>query len=259
MGVYMKLELILSILLITMAGLSTVIGSIIIFISKNKSHKKLGFLLGLAAGVMICLCIKELLPESQELLSNVYDSPMASIVLLGSLLLGFLLSIVLDKLIHHGEEEEEHDEHCHMCNIGVTAAFTMALHKLPEGIAIFIAIYDNYLVAVPLALAIAIHHIPEGMIVSAPIYYATGDKKKALLYSIASGLVLPVSGIIGFLFLQPLFTDLVEGIMLAVTSSIMFYITFKEIMPSAIKYGDKKTIVFSLTLGIIFIYLIELI
>jgi ZIP family zinc transporter len=255
----MNLNLILSIILITVAGLSTVIGSIIIFVSKNKSHKKLGFLLGLAAGVMICICIKELLPESQELLSGIYSYPTSSIIMVSSLLGGFILSVILDELIHHHDEEEEHDEHCEMCNLGITTAFTMALHKFPEGIAIFIAIYDNYLVAIPLALAIAIHHVPEGMIVSAPIYYATGSKKKALLYSIASGLVLPVSGILGFFFLQPIFTDLVQGVLLAVTSSIMFYITFKEIMPSAIKYGDKKTIIFSMTLGIIFVYLLELI
>jgi ZIP family zinc transporter len=253
------MNLVLSIILITIAGLSTVIGSLIIFISKNKSHKKLGFLLGLAAGVMLCICIKELLPESQKLLSGVYYYPTSSFILVGSLLFGFILSIILDKLIHHHDEEEEHDEHCEMCNLGITAAFTMALHKLPEGIAIFIAIHDNFLMAIPFALAIAIHHVPEGMIVSAPIYYATGSKKKALLYSIASGLVLPISGLLGFLFLQPIFTNVTQGILLAVTSSIMFYITFKEIMPSALKYGDKKTIIFSITLGIIFVYLLELI
>jgi len=130
---------------------------------------------------------------------------------------------------------------------------------LPEGIAIFIAIYDNYLVAIPFALAIAIHHIPEGMIISAPIYYATGDKKKALMYSLMSGLVLPISGLIGFIFLKPIFTDLVEGILLAITSSIMFYLTFKEIMPQSLKYGNKRTTIFAITFGIIFIYLLDLI
>jgi ZIP family zinc transporter len=250
---------ILSVLLITVAGLSTLIGSFLIFVSKHKSHKKLGFLLGMASGIMLCICIKELLPEAESLLSGVYEYPMSSIIMVSSLFAGFILSIILDKLLHHHDEEEHHDEHCHMCDLGVTTAFTMALHKLPEGIAIFIAIYDNYLMAIPLALAIAIHHIPEGMIISAPIYYATGDKKKALFYSLISGLVLPVSGLLGFIFLKPIFTDLILGTLLAVTSSIMFYITFKEIMPQAIKYGGKRTTIFAMMAGIIFIYLLELI
>lgn len=255
----MNFEFILSIVLVTIAGLSTLIGSYIIIISKNKSHKKLGFLLGFASGILICIVIKELLPEAKELLSSGYDFPTSSVILVLSLLFGFALSILLDRLLHHHDEEQHSDDHCHMCDLGLTAAITLALHKLPEGIAIFIAIHDSYVTAIPLAIAIAIHHIPEGMIISAPIYYATGNKKKALTYSLASGLVLPVFGLLGFLFLTPLLTDLTEGIMLAVTSSIMFYITFKEIMPQALKYGRKKTTVFSTILGIIFIYLLEMI
>jgi ZIP family zinc transporter len=255
----MNIDFVLSIILITIAGLSTLIGSLLIFISKNRSLKKLGFLLGIASGIMICIVIKELLPEAQELLSNAYSYPMSSIVMGISLMVGFILSIILDKLLHHHEDEEENDEHCQMCNIGITTALTMALHKLPEGIAIFIAIYDNYTIAIPFALAIAIHHIPEGMIISAPIYYATGSKTKALKYSFLSGLVLPMSGIIGFLFLRSIFTDLVEGILLAATSSIMFYITFKEIIPQSLKYGNKRTTIFAIIFGIIFMYLLELI
>jgi ZIP family zinc transporter len=255
----MSLNFVFSILLVTVAGLSTLIGTLLIVSSKNKSHKKLGFLLGLAVGIMLCICIKELLPESKELISSIYDYPLSSVILVMSLFLGFVLSIILDKLLHHHDEEEHHDEHCNMCNVGITTALTMALHKLPEGMAIFIAIYSDYTVAIPFALAIAIHHIPEGMIISAPIYYGTGDKKKAFLYSGLSGLVLPISGFIGFIFLQPVFTNLIEGILLAVTSSIMFYITFREIMPQALKYGGKTTTIFATILGIIFIYLLELI
>ena len=255
----MKVEFMLAVLLVTIAGLSTVIGSFIIFLSKKKRHENLGFLLGIAAGVMLCICIKELLPEAEELLSEWYAFPTSSLILVGSLFIGLALSLILDKLLHHHNEVEEHDEHCHMCNVGITAAFTMALHKLPEGIAIFIAIYDNYKVAIPFALAIAIHHIPEGMIVSAPIYYATGNKKKALLYSIGSGLVLPIAGMLGFVFLKPIFNNLTEGVLLSITSSIMFYLTFKEIIPASLKYGNKKVTVFAVILGIIFIYLLELI
>lgn len=249
----------LSVILISIAGLSTLIGTLLIFISKNKSHKKLGFLLGMASGIMICLCIKELLPESKALLTSMYKYPISVLILIVSMIFGLLLSIILDKLLNHHEDEEEKDEHCKLCNIGITTAFTMALHKVPEGIAIFIAISENYLVAVPLAIAIAIHHIPEGMIISGPIYYATGDKKKALLYSLISGLVLPVSGILGFFLLQGVMNGLVEGIMLGATSSLMLYLTFKEIMPQALKYSSKRMTIFSVMIGIILIYLIELI
>lgn len=255
----MKVELVLAILLVTIAGLSTVIGSFIVFLSKNKRHENLGFLLGIAAGIILCICFNELLPEAQELLFENFKYNIALVILFASLLIGLVLSFILDKLMHHHDDEADHDEHCKMCNVGITAAFTMALHKLPEGMAIFIAIYDNYKVAIPFALAIAVHHIPEGMIISAPIYYATGSKKKALLYSITSGLVLPVAGLLGFLFLKPFFNGITEGILLALTCSIMFYLAFKEIIPASLKYGNKKTTVFAVMIGIIFMYLVHLI
>lgn len=252
------MNFILSVFLVTIAGLSTIIGSIIIFTSKNKSHNKLGFLLGFSAGIMLCICIKELLPESQEMLADLYDYPLSSFILVLSLILGFCLSLVLDSFLHHHDEEQENDEHCKMCNIGITTAVMLALHKLPEGLAIFVAINDNLLTIISFSIAIAIHHIPEGMIISAPIYYATGDKKKALLYSLASGLVLPISGLLGFIFLESILTGMIEGILMGVTSAIMLYITLKEIIPGSLKYSNKKTTVFAVILGIIFMYLLEL-
>lgn len=254
----MEMGFIIAVILITVAGLSTLIGSYYVILSKNKSHKKLGFMLGFASGVIISLVIQELLPESKEMLFNSFSYPTSIIILIGSLLLGLILSFALDKVLHHSEEEDEHD-HCHMCNLGITTAIALAIHKIPEGMAIFIAISQDYLTAIPLALAIAIHHIPEGMMISAPIYYGTKDKKKALKYSLISGLVLPISGIVGYLFLMPFLNDITMGILLSITSSIMLFLAFTEIIPSSIKYSNKRTMVFSSLLGIIFIYMLGLI
>lgn len=52
-------------------------------------------------------------------------------------------------------------------------------------------------------LAIAIHNIPEGVAVSIPIYYATGSRKKAFAYSFFAGLTEPLGAGIGYLLLYP--------------------------------------------------------
>jgi len=41
-------------------------------------------------------------------------------------------------------------------------------------------------------VAIALHNIPEGISVSVPIFYATGNRRKAFLYSLISGLAEPL-------------------------------------------------------------------
>ena len=48
-----------------------------------------------------------------------------------------------------------------------------------------------------------------------PIYYATGSKAKAFLWSLMSGITEPLGGILGFAALQPIFTEMVFGIVFA--------------------------------------------
>ena len=48
-----------------------------------------------------------------------------------------------------------------------------------------------------------------------PIYYATGSKGRAFFWSLLSGVTEPIGGILGFAALQPVFTDLAQGIVFA--------------------------------------------
>jgi len=54
-----------------------------------------------------------------------------------------------------------------------------------------------------IAIAIAIHNIPEGIAVSAPIYKATGNRKKAFLWSFLSGVTEPAGAILTAFVLLP--------------------------------------------------------
>ncbi|MCK4880543.1 MAG: ZIP family metal transporter, partial [Bacteroidales bacterium] len=86
-------------------------------------------------------------------------------------------------------------------------------------------------------VAIAIHNIPEGIAVSVPIYYATGNKKKAFWYSFSSGLAEPVGAAIGFLILMPFLSPLIFGMVFAGVAGIMVFISIDELLPTAREYG----------------------
>ncbi|OJT71610.1 zinc transporter ZupT, partial [Clostridioides difficile] len=85
---------------------------------------------------------------------------------------------------------------------GIFTAMAIAIHNFPEGLATFISALDDVTIAIPIAIAIAIHNIPEGISVSVPVYYATGDKKKAFYYSFLSGMSEPLGAIIGYVLLR---------------------------------------------------------
>ena len=103
------------------------------------------------------------------------------------------------------------------------------------------------MLGVSIAVAIAIHNIPEGIAVSLPIYHATGDRKKAFIYSMTSGLAEPVGAVVGFLLLVPFLNDAMLGVVFGMVAGIMIYISLDELLPSARIYGNGHS-----TLGGIF-------
>jgi len=71
--------------------------------------------------------------------------------------------------------------------LGLLTALAIGIHNFPEGIATFFAALTNPTVGLSVALAIALHNIPEGISISIPVYYATGNRRKAFWYSFLSG------------------------------------------------------------------------
>jgi len=102
-----------------------------------------------------------------------------------------------------------------------------------------------------IAFAIAIHNIPEGIAVSVPIYYATGSKKKAFFYSFASGLSEPVGALVGYGLFYRFFNDITFGLLFASVAGIMVFISIDELLPTAQKYGEHHLAIYGLIAGMI--------
>jgi ZIP family zinc transporter len=82
-----------------------------------------------------------------------------------------------------------------------------------------------------------------------PIYYATGDKKRAFTFSFLSGFAEPVGAIIGFLILLTILSDWVLSFLLALVAGIMVYISIDELLPTAHKYGHGHAVILGLIIG----------
>ena len=92
-------------------------------------------------------------------------------------------------------------------------------------------------IALPILIAVAIHNIPEGIAVSVPIYHATGSRRKALWFSVASGFAEPVGALFALLFLIPIWTPVVNAVCMAGVAGVMVYIAFDELLPNSEAYG----------------------
>ncbi len=134
---------------------------------------------------------------------------------------------------------------------GVFTALAIAIHNFPEGLATFVSALSDPGIGVAIAVAISIHNIPEGISVSVPIFYATGDRKRAFWISFLSGVAEPVGAVVGFAVLMP-FIDgnpaILPGL-LAFVAGIMVYISIDELLPLAHKYGKGHVVLVGLILG----------
>lgn len=131
-----------------------------------------------------------------------------------------------------------------LTRMGMMTAAAIAVHNFPEGLATFMATLESAQLGASLGVAIAVHNIPEGLCVAMPIYYATGSKRRAFFWSVLSGVTEPIGGILGFAALQPVFTELVFGIVFSMVGGMMIFIVCHELLPAAHRYmgnGAKTT------------------
>jgi ZIP family zinc transporter len=126
---------------------------------------------------------------------------------------------------------------------GLFTALAIAIHNFPEGLATFVGAIANPRLGVGIALAIAIHNIPEGLAISAPVYYATGDRRQAFALSFASGLAEPIGALVGYGLLRHFFSDVVFGVVFASVAGIMVYICFDELLPAARRHGAHQVMI----------------
>ena len=242
------------------AGLSTGIGSAIAFFAKKTNTKFLAISLGFSAGVMIYVSMIEIFVKARDSLVAELGLKAGSWATVASFFGGMLFIAIIDKFIpneenphhlHNVEELNESKVHIedNLMRTGMFTALAVGIHNFPEGLATFISALQEPTIAIPITVAIAIHNIPEGISISAPIYFATGDRKKAFKYSFLSGLAEPIGALVGYLILMPFLNDIVYGIVFGGVAGIMVYISLDELLPSAQKYGDHHLSIGGLIAG----------
>ena len=231
-----------ALLLSLAAGMATLLGAVIIFVAKGKSEKTVTMALGFAAGVMVSVSFTDLYPNSVDLLGQYAGEKGGVLLSVLSLVGGILLAAALDRLVPHQDYDPETGEapHQNLFRVGFVSMLAIGLHNFPEGIATFMAGYEDTALGLTIAVAIALHNIPEGVSVAMPIYFATGSKKLALKYTFLSGIAEPVGALLAFLVPRPFINALALGILFGLVAGIMLYISIEELIPSSRQYGYDR-------------------
>jgi zinc transporter, ZIP family len=277
------------------AGMATGIGSVIAFAARRTNYRFLSVATGFSAGVMLYVSFVEIFSKGAESLIGRYGDSWGHWVNAGCFFGGMLLIGLIDNLIPpaqnphetHAERETEplrapsaqapvydpvrsgaaepadgvHDHGWHdrkLMRMGLFTALAIGIHNFPEGLATFLAALEGPALCAAIAAAIALHNIPEGISVSVPIFYATGNRRKAFGYSLLSGLAEPVGAGIGYLALRFLaggddgtIPTHIMGFLFGGVAGVMVYISLDELLPTSRAYGKGHDSLLGLMAGML--------
>ena len=238
-------------ILSTMAGLSTVLGSFVIFLkwSHKSINKFITFCLSLSLTIMIGISILELIPEASYIILTKFK--LVKGILLSLFI--FLFSIFTIRFINQKIEKGRGESSLY--RLGILSMLTLMLHNLPEGILTFLSSYQNFSLGLHISIAIMLHNIPEGISIAVPIYYATQSKRKAIGMTFLSGIAEPVGAIIACLFLKPFLSPELIGIILLFVGGIMITLAIEELLPKALSYHQEKFLLLGSFVGILILFL----
>jgi len=232
--------------------LITALGAALVFFFKKVNKSVLDAMLGFAAGVMIAASFWSLLLPAITMAENLNMIPWL-IVFIG-FFCGGLLLFLGDKIFNY------YDQINLLKNKTKTSfkrslmlVISITLHNIPEGLAIGVAFGSiayglegaTLGAASLLALGIGLQNFPEGTAVSVPLRREGLSRAKAFFIGQLSGIVEPISGVVGALLVLKIRTLL--PFLLSFAAGAMIYVVVQELIPES-QSNRKKDLMALFTL-----------
>jgi ZIP family zinc transporter len=237
----------------------TGVGGLISLLFDFSGGKKLSFLLAASGGVMISISLVELIPEAIE----VGSKAMAAV----GLLLGVLALFILDMVLPHthsslfgcGKRGVYHGERtAKLRSVGVLIGLGIAMHNLPEGLAIGAAYAHQESLGFGVSLMIAAHNIPEGMAMAVPLKAGNLKPSSVVWSTVLAGIPVGIGALAGALLGQV--SPMVLSVCMGFAAGAMMYVVSDELIPEAhlCGYGEYPTmgLVVGIFIGILAIFIL---
>ena len=232
----------------------TLLGSSLIFMFKKINKPILDKMLGISAGVMLAASFWSLLSPAISQANNIHNNKIIAIAIcIAGFLAGGILLYIGDKLFQKYEPKFASNNH----KQSFMLISSITIHNIPEGLAVGVAfgsiLYNldgaTLISSLMLTLGIGIQNFPEGLAVSAPLLRNGMSKKKAFFFGQLSGIVEPISGIIGALLVLKI--RLLLPFLLSFAAGSMIYVVVNELVPESQENDNKPLITIYTLIGFI--------
>lgn len=236
------------------AGLATVLGVIPVLFFRQISLEVMGYMLGLAAGIMLSATAYSLVEPGIEYGNALWPGKGVFIVSLGMLLGAWFLEWS-DRQIPH-ELPLFEGEHAATLRRIWLFVLAITLHNFPEGLSVGVSYgAEDWRNGKLLAIAIGVQNIPEGMAVALPLLSMGYSPLRAGLVGMISGFVEPLGGLLGVTMVTFFHTLLPWAMGFA--AGAMLYVIAYDIIPEIQLRKRSKTAVFAVLLGFAVMTILE--
>ena len=233
----------------------TALGAALVFMFKKIHKNILDSMLGIAAGVMIAASFWSLLSPSIEMANVLKINIILSVA--GGFLSGGLLLFIGDKVMNKMQNKSSNLKRTLMLIVSIT------LHNIPEGLAVGVAFGSTLygldgatlMSAWTLAIGIGIQNFPEGTAVSVPLRREGFSRNKSFVYGMLSGIVEPISGVLGALLV--LKVRIILPFLLAFAAGAMIYVVIQELIPESQTNENKEVISMCTLIGFTIMMLLD--
>ncbi|MGE0800586.1 MAG: ZIP family metal transporter [Lautropia sp.] len=234
------------------AALATALGAAPVAFAQTLSQRTFDAMLGFGAGVMLAATAFSLVVPGIEAARSLGAGPWRAAGTVGAgIVIGALALLAIDRLVPH--------EHFIKGLEGRAAralrrawlfVFAIALHNLPEGLAIGVAAAGPDVVgARSLATGIAIQDVPEGLVVAVALVSAGYSRVFAVTLGVVSGLIEPIAAVLGAALIGVSAALLPWG--LAMAAGAMLFVISHEIIPESHRQGHEAAATMGLVIGFV--------
>lgn len=232
-----------------MAATATALGAVPLLVMRRIGAGVQGMLLGFGAGVMLAASVFSLLlPAFDAAQAQGANHGDAAMLVAAGIAIGAALLLVMDRTLPH----------THAPDGSRSAAavwlfvFAIAVHNIPEGLAIGVASGMNAAAAGSgnaVATGISLQNVPEGLIVAIALATAGYSRSFAFAVATVSGLVEPVAAVAGSMMVSASAALLPWG--LAAAAGAMLFVVSHEIIPESHRRGHETLATAGLVVGFV--------
>ena len=218
----------------------TAAGASLVFFSKEIRPKTMDGMLGFAAGVMIAASFWSLLAPGIEMAESLGNTAWLTAVI--GFMGGGIFMRLTDKFLPHlhpGLKLSESEGIKTSWQRSTLLVLAITMHNIPEGLAVGVAFgavaadLPSATIggAIALAIGIGIQNFPEGTAVSMPLRREGMSKWKSFMMGQGSGMVEPVAGVLGALFVLKMQNVLPYALCFA--AGAMIFVVVEELIPES--------------------------